>query len=151
MRRKILPYDPHLKAHARYLRQHMTRAEVLLWHQLKARQIEGHDFDRQRPIDKYIVDFFCKGLMLAIEIDGVTHDNDAGQRCDQRRQHRLEALGVRFLRFQDEEVRQHMEGVIMAIREWIRENTHDLSGVAGERNAGEEPTPRLRRTPPRRG
>ena len=100
----------------------MTRAEVLLWQQLRARQVEGCDFDRQRPIDEYIVDFFSKDLMLAIEVDGATHDSATGQRHDQRRQQRLEALGVRVLRFQDEEVRQNLEGVLAVIREWVREN-----------------------------
>ncbi len=121
MKRKVVRYNPRLKERARYLRQHMTWAEVLLWQQLKARQMEGYDFDRQRPIDEYIVDFFSKDLMLAIEVDGVTHDSDSGQQHDQRRQQRLEALGVRFLRFQDEEVRQNLEGVLTVIREWVRE------------------------------
>ena len=122
MKRKVIPYNPRLKERARYLRQHMTRAEVLLWQQIKGRQMEDYDFDRQRPIDEYIVDFFSKALMLAIEVDGVTHDSATGQRHDQRRQLRLEALGVRFLRFQDEEVRQNLEGVLTVIREWVREN-----------------------------
>ena len=135
MKRKVLRYNPRLKERARSLRQHMTRAEVLLWQQLKARQMEGYDFDRQRPIDEYIVDFFSKDLMLAIEVDGVTHDSAAGQQRDQRRQQRLEALGVRFLRFQDEEVTQNLEGVLAVIREWIR---------------GKDP-PRPAATPPGRG
>ena len=113
----------------------MTRAEVLLWQQLRARQMEGYDFDRQRPIDEYIVDFFSKDLMLAVEVDGVTHDSATGQQHDRRRQQRLEALGVRFLRFQDEEVRQNLEGVLTVIREWIREKN----------------PPRPSATPPRRG
>ena len=122
MKRKIVPYNPRLKELARQLRKQMTRAEALLWQQLKARQMEGCDFDRQRPIDEYIVDFFSKDLMLAIEIDGVTHDTEAGQKNDQRRQKRLEALGVRFLRFQDEEVKQNLEGVLTVIRGWIGKN-----------------------------
>ena len=135
MKRKVVPYNPRLKERARYLRQHMTRAEVLLWQQLKARRMEGHDFDRQRPINEYIVDFFSKDLMLAIEVDGVTHDSATGQQHDRRRQQRLEALGVRFLRFQDEEVKQNLEGVLTLIREWVREKN----------------PPRPSATPPERG
>lgn len=60
MRRKIIPYLPHLKELAAKLRKNMTLPEVLLWHQLKQKQMEGQDFDRQRPIDQYIVDFYCK-------------------------------------------------------------------------------------------
>jgi very-short-patch-repair endonuclease len=70
----ILPYDPNLKKLARHLRNKSTMSEVLLWRCLKGKQILGYDFDRQRPIDRYIVDFYCKELRLAIEIDGSTHD-----------------------------------------------------------------------------
>ena len=60
MRRIILPYNPHLKERARQLRQQMTRTEVILWQHLQRKQLYGYDFDRQRPLDEYIVDFFCK-------------------------------------------------------------------------------------------
>jgi very-short-patch-repair endonuclease len=119
MRRIILPYNPHLKARARQLRQQMTRTEVILWKHLQRKQLYGYDFDRQRPIDDYIVDFFCKELMLAIEIDGVTHDNTPAQERDQLRQQRLESLGMQVLRFRDEDVLQNLEGVLEAIRQWV--------------------------------
>ena len=75
MKTKIIPYNPKLKRYARELRKTMTLSEVLLWKELKQKQILGYDFDRQRPIDEYIVDFYCKELNLAIEIDGITHHN----------------------------------------------------------------------------
>ena len=124
MRRTIFPYNPHLKERARQLRQQMTRTEVILWKHLQRKQLSGYDFDRQRPIDEYIVDFFRKELMLAIEVDGVTHDNAPAQERDQLRQQKLEALGVRVLRFRDEDVLQNLEGVLGAIRQWIEEETH---------------------------
>jgi len=71
--RKILPSNPRLKELARELRNHSTLAEVLLWNQIKNKRLLGFDFHRQKPIDRFIVDFFCPGLMLAIEIDGVSH------------------------------------------------------------------------------
>ncbi len=59
-----------------------------------------YDFDRQRPILKYIVDFYCKDVLLAIEIDGSTHDDDdVAAKKDEVRQKALEKLGVSFLRF----------------------------------------------------
>ena len=70
---KIIPYNPNLKALARKLRKDMTFGEVLLWNELKNDQLWGFDFDRQRCIDNYIVDFYCKDLMLAIEVDGMSH------------------------------------------------------------------------------
>lgn len=75
----------------------MTLSEVLLWQELKGKQLLGYDFDRQRPIDEYIVDFYCKELQLAIEIDGESHTNESTARNDIKRQNRLEELGVRFI------------------------------------------------------
>ncbi len=96
---KIIPYNPLLKERARELRKNMTPGEVTLWKHLKGKQMCGYDFDRQRPIDQFIVDFYCKKLMLAIEIDGSSHDSPEAQDQDAERQGRLESLGVRFLRF----------------------------------------------------
>lgn len=73
--RKIIPYNPKLKLLARGLRNNSTLAEVLLWNQIKSKKLHGYQFLRQKPLDKYIVDFFCYELMLAIEIDGESHIN----------------------------------------------------------------------------
>jgi very-short-patch-repair endonuclease len=83
--------------------------------------MQGYDFHRQKPIDRYIVDFFCSELMLAIEIDGDSHS--CRELKDRERQQRLESLGVRFLRFYDHEVKQNIEGVLATIRQWIKEHT----------------------------
>jgi len=99
----------------------MTVAEVLLWNELKQKKICSHDFDRQKPIDEYIVDFYCKDLMLAIEIDGITHDTPEVISNDEVRQARLEELGVTVLRFDDREVRRDIENVIREIEGWIDE------------------------------
>ena len=115
----FLPYNRRLKPIARQLRQNMTRSETLLWQHLKGKQIQGYDFDRQRPIDEYIVDFYCKQLKLAIEIDGASHDGDEAQEQDRYRQERLEAIGVRFLRFRDEDVRCRLDDVLQAIEAWV--------------------------------
>ena len=103
------------------MRQNMTLGEVLLWQRLKRKQIRGYDFDRQRPIDRYIVDFYCKDLKLAIEIDGSSHDGEAAKVNDDIRQERLESLGVRFLRFNDVDVKRNMEMVMDSIEHWIDE------------------------------
>ena len=108
-----------LKERARELRKNSTLSEVLLWRYLKGRQLLGHDFDRQKPIGNFIVDFFCNELMLAIEIDGDSHNSKVDQ--DIERQKRLEGLGVRFLRFTDLEVKQNIEGVVSFIENSIRE------------------------------
>jgi len=129
MKRKIIPYNPKLKQFAKQLRQNMTLSEVLLWDQLKQKKISGYDFDRQRPINEFIVDFYCKDLMLAIEIDGDSHDHEEAYRADQKRQRILEGLGVNFLRFEDGEVKSDIDNVLSTIEIWIEEH------------GNEEPTP----------
>jgi very-short-patch-repair endonuclease len=81
----------------------------------------GYDFHRQKPIDGYIVDFFCNELMLAVEIDGVSHDFEEVYVKDNVRQQRLESFGVHFLRFDDREVKKDINNVLQSIENWILE------------------------------
>ena len=118
--RKILPYNPALKEKARELRNNSTRTEILLWTFLKGKQLRGYDFHRQKPIDEYIVDFFCNEIMIAVEIDGVSHIGK--ELYDTIRQSRLEKLGVRFLRFKDEDVFYNCDYVVKEIEKWINDN-----------------------------
>ena len=80
----------------------------------------GYDFHRQKPIDNFIVDFFCNELMLAIELDGESHYGN--EEKVEKRQAKLEKLGVNFLRFDDMEVRYNLENVLNTIEMWIKEN-----------------------------
>jgi very-short-patch-repair endonuclease len=116
--KQFVRYNPRLKEVARELRRNSTLAEVLLWRELKGKQMMGYDFHRQKPIDEYIVDFVCPALMLAIEIDGDSHMFK--EEKDEKRQKRLEELGVRFLRFEDLDVKFRMDEVLKTIREWIQ-------------------------------
>ncbi len=120
-KRKIIPYSPKLKPLAKALRKNMTLSEVLLWDKIKQKKVLGHDFDRQRPIDVYIVDFYCKDLMLAIEIDGDSHHTDEAYYKDTKRQKRLESLGIPFLRFDDLEIKKDMINVLRKIEQWVLE------------------------------
>ena len=81
----------------------------------------GYDFDRQRPIGNFIVDFYCKDLKLAIEIDGITHQDEAILLSDKTRQEKLEALGIAFLRFDALLVVNKVEAVVREIKVWIEE------------------------------
>lgn len=119
MKRRIILYNPKLKELARKLRQNMTFSEVKLWNELKNGQLLGYDFDRQRPIGNYIVDFFCKDLQLAIEVDGITHLDEKVIEKDEIRQEELESMGICFLRFDALLVVDKVEVVVREIREWI--------------------------------
>ncbi len=118
MRNEILPYDKHLKAYAQQLRKNSTLSEVLLWKHIKNKAF-GIQFHRQVPILHYIVDFYCHEKKLAIEIDGESHLYKYGY--DIKRQGELEALGVRFVRFSDDEVKNEMFSVLLALETVISE------------------------------
>ena len=118
MIKKFIPYDPKLKERARNLRLNSTLAEILLWKYLSGKQLEGYKFHRQKPLYRYIVDFFCSELMLAIEVDGISHDGKI--HYDNQRQKFLESNDIKFLRFTENQVKCHMEGVWEVINDWIK-------------------------------
>jgi len=122
-------YNKNLKKRARYLRKNSTLAEVLLWNQLKGRKLLGYQFMRQKPILKYIVDFYCSKLKLIIEVDGESHVYKFKK--DLTRQKKLEAIGLSFLRFADIEVKLNMEAVMESITNWIIDNTR-IHGVISD-------------------
>ena len=111
-------YNPRMKELAKQLRKNSTLAEVLLWRKLKGKQMLGYDFHRQKPIENYIVDFFCPRLNLVIEIDGQSHDFKS--KMDAKRQNDLENMGLDVLRFSEGEVRHKMNDVLFTIEQWIR-------------------------------
>jgi very-short-patch-repair endonuclease len=118
---KIIPYNPILKEFARQLRNNSTETEIYLWLKLKGKQMYGYDFHRQKPIDNFIVDFFCHELMLAIEVDGYSHEFLEVYNKDTIKEKRLNDLGIEVLRFSDEEVLKDMENVLRAIEFFVLE------------------------------
>jgi very-short-patch-repair endonuclease len=121
MTRAIIPYNPTLKELAKKLRRNMTFSEVKLWNELKNGKLKGYDFDRQRVVGNYIVDFYCKDVLLAIEVDGITHEEETAKYKDARRQEELERLGVHFLRFDALLVINKVEAVVREIESWLSE------------------------------
>ncbi|HDH12058.1 MAG TPA: DUF559 domain-containing protein [Nitrospirae bacterium] len=61
-----IKYNPKLKELAGSLRNNSTKAEIKLRGYLKGKQLMGHDFHRQKPIDNYIADFFCNTLISTV-------------------------------------------------------------------------------------
>ena len=118
-KRTIIPYNPNLKEFARQLRNNSTKAEVILWQKLKNKQMYGYDFHRQKPIGNYIIDFFCHELMLAIEVDGYSHQLEEVYDKDIIKTQKLNQLGISLLRFTDNEVLKDTFNVLLAIENFI--------------------------------
>jgi very-short-patch-repair endonuclease len=112
-----LPYNPALKQRARELRKAGNLSEVLFWNVVKNKQLNGQDFDRQRVIGNYIVDFYCHEHALVVEIDGSSHDDK--QAYDQARDEYLKALGLKVLHVQDVDVKQNLAGVVELVRQQL--------------------------------
>ena len=116
-------YSPRSKKIARTLRKNMTLLGSLLWQQIKGKQLLGYDFHRQKPIDEYVVDFYCPRLKLVLEIDGDSHDGK--EEADRIRQEKLESLGLTVMRFWDSDVKNNVDGIVEQLREWIdAQRTH---------------------------
>ncbi|MGR3219435.1 MAG: endonuclease domain-containing protein [Candidatus Anammoxibacter sp.] len=116
----IINYNSKLKGFAGKLRNNSTKSEIRLWQYLKGKKMMGYDFHRQKPIDSFIVDFFCNKLNLAIELDGYTHTFVEIAIKGKLRQEKLQGLEISMLRFSDEEVIKNTEGVLMVIKGFIR-------------------------------
>jgi len=115
---KIIPYNPDLVPIAKKLRNNMTMGEIALWRELKNKKL-GVRFSRQIPIDNYIVDFYCKELQLALEVDGSVHFIEGQQEKDTFHHNRLEYLGVYFIRFSDLDVKNNLNWVLEEIEKMI--------------------------------
>jgi very-short-patch-repair endonuclease len=116
MRNKIIPYNPKLKDLARQLRKNSTLSEVLLWQKIKNKGL-GVQFHRQVPMLNYIVDFYCHEIMLAIEIDGDSHLHK--YEYDKKREGELEQMGVKFIRFNDIDVKKNMFSVTLSLEQTV--------------------------------
>jgi very-short-patch-repair endonuclease len=116
----FIPYNKSLREFSQLLRNYSTLGEVLLWNELKQSKLLGYKFNRQKPIGRYIVDFYCKPLNLVIEVDGSIHDEEEVRLNDAERQMILESLGISFLRFEDVLVRKHMDQVLRDVEDWIK-------------------------------
>lgn len=113
------------KEKRRILRNNMTSAERLLWERLRKRQVKNKRFLRQFSVGKYVIDFYCPEIKLAIEVDGETHSSDEEIEYDQNRQTELEDFGISFLRITNEEIFGNIHNVILKIETVIDETPFD--------------------------
>ena len=101
---------------AKELRREMTPAEKILWQELRANKLGVH-FRRQQVIAGFIVDFYCHKAGLVIEVDGDIHDLQ--QEEDARREKVLSEMGLRIVRFRNEEILNDLTSALNTIRELV--------------------------------
>ena len=122
-----LPFNPKLKDRARALRKAGNLAEVLLWNQIKGNQLLGLDFDRQKIIGHYIVDFYCAQQRVVIEVDGNSHDDK--QEYDAQRDAYLMGLGLFVIHVSDNDVKNNLNNIMkMLLNHVALTNSPPLEG-----------------------
>ena len=124
---------PTLLEAARHLRRRQTRAEQVLWAQVRAHRLMGLKFSRQVPVGPFILDFYCHSLRLAIEVDGGYHKEPDVASRDQERSLVLEGSGTMVLRFSNREVLEELDTVLSRILAVARERS--------DRQPSPRPTP----------
>ena len=127
IRSGLRPMSPHRKhnhrrllATRKKLRSAMTPAEARLWTYLKAGQLNGRKFRRQHSVGSYILDFYCPGEKLAVELDGEAHVGPIAAAYDAERTAYLQAQGIEVLRFENKAVWDMPEALLNRIREGFR-------------------------------
>ncbi|MEK7559690.1 MAG: endonuclease domain-containing protein [Patescibacteria group bacterium] len=102
-------------AKRKFLRGKLSLSEIALWKKLKTKKLGGYKFRRQYGFGRYVVDFYCPALKLAIEIDGPYHKFGEMKEYDPERQVFIESFGVKFLRFSNEDVSRNLLLVLSKI------------------------------------
>ena len=112
-----LPYNGALSQLAKNKRKAGILSEVLFWQQVHKGIFHKIDFDRQRIIGNYIVDFYVKTLGLVVEIDGSSHNNK--QEYDANRQAYLESYGLKVYRITDIDVKKNLSNAMKRLEHYI--------------------------------
>jgi len=110
---KGAPSSSFLKAQS--LRNNETKAEKILWENLRRNQLKGHKFRRQHPISLFIADFYCHQLKLIIEVDGEYHNAPEQIKIDDERTQVLQDNGMKIIRFTNCEIENNIGKVITQI------------------------------------
>jgi very-short-patch-repair endonuclease len=106
----------------RMLRKNMPQAEVILWSKLKGKGLDGYRFRRQYSVGKFVLDFYCPKLKLAVEIDGDSHFVEGAYERDKERRKIIETFAITFLRFTNKEISENIDGVLSKIMEFMPES-----------------------------
>lgn len=113
----LLPSNKALTERSRALRKAGVLSEVVFWRQVRNDCFWSIDFDRQRIIGSYIVDFYVKSLGLIIEIDGSSHNDK--EEYDNVREYFFVNLGLNIFRISDSRVKNDLENVMKELENYI--------------------------------
>jgi very-short-patch-repair endonuclease len=111
--------QPWRTSRSRVLRSRPISAEAKLWWRLRNRQLGGHKFVRQIPIDPYFVDFVRRERKVIVEVDGGTHSTEAEVAYDERRTRHLQSLGYRIFRIANDDVYHNLDYALDALLAFI--------------------------------
>jgi len=125
-RRGIIPYDTQLVDPARENRKKETKAEATLWSVLREKKLKGYKFTRQKPIDKFILDFYCSKLLLGIEADGASHINK--KEYDEQRTQIINYYNIKIIRFKNYQILNNLPAVSRKLLEEIKIREEEIKG-----------------------
>ncbi len=104
---------------ANNLRKNTTKAESILWQELRNRKLENIKFRRQHSIGKFIVDFYCHSAKLVIEVDGDIHNEATQKERDIEREYELTKLELKVIRFTNKQVLSDIHQVLKEIQKHL--------------------------------
>jgi very-short-patch-repair endonuclease len=107
-----------LKPLRKHLRNNSTSAEATLWKILKNSQVGGYKFRRQHSVGKYVLDFYCPSLQLAIELDGESHVDLINIARDAERDEWLNEQKIIVFRYENRWVFEYPESIKKDILEF---------------------------------
>ncbi|MFH1200958.1 MAG: endonuclease domain-containing protein [bacterium] len=130
-----IPYDKNLVSRAKELRKETTETEKIFWNEIsKNKKLKNFKFTRQKPLDHFIVDFYCARLHLVIEIDGEIHDFQKAR--DKERDNLLkQKFGLKIIRYKNEEILNNTEKVLEDLVRRIKNSTPPASPCQGRKIA----------------
>lgn len=119
-----LSYKPHLKKYSQINRKIPTKSEGLVWNMILKWDRTWYRFLRQKPIEWYIIDFYCPKLKLVIELDGESHENKWNY--DQKRDWILKKIWIKTLRYPDNDILKKLDAVSIHINTEIKIRAKEL-------------------------
>lgn len=115
------------------LRNRPTYSEKIIWRYLRGSNLGGYKFRRQQGIGPYVVDFYCPEAGLVLEIDGDSHYQSGAAKRDKVRQKFIEKMGIKVVRFTDNDVRDSLDEVLATVLQKLRTTPNPSSERRGKK------------------